>query len=168
MNTLEQTTELAIELIKEQQATDYEFSVDKTSGLSTTVRLSEVETLKSHLGTSFSVKVYFGKNTGTATSLDFSKKSLKNTIESACLIAKYTHEDPFNGLAPRDRMAWQVPDLDLYYPWSLDARESIEIAKECEQIALEQPEIDNSDGAELSSFEGESIYANSNGLVAKL
>ena len=61
MNTLEQTTELAIELIKGQQATDYEFSVDKTSGVSTTVRLSEVETLKSHLGASFGVKVYFGK-----------------------------------------------------------------------------------------------------------
>ena len=168
MNTLEQTTQLAIELIKQQQATDYEFSVDKTSGISTTVRLSEVETLKSHLGTSFGVKVYFGKNTGTATSLDFSKKSLKNTIESACLIAKYTQEDPFNGLAPRDRMAWQVPNLDLYYPWSLDAKQSIEIAKECEQVALEQSEIDNSDGAQLSSFEGESVYANSNGLIAKL
>ena len=168
MNTLEQTTQLAIELIKQQQATDYEFSVDKTSGISTTVRLSEVETLKSHLGTSFGVKVYFGKNTGTATSLDFSKKSLKNTIESACLIAKYTQDDPFNGLAPRDRMAWQVPDLDLYYPWSLDAKQSIEIAKECEQVALEQSEIDNSDGAQLSSFEGESVYANSNGLIAKL
>ncbi len=168
MNTLEQTTELAIELIKEHKATDYEFSVGKSSGVSTSVRLSEVETLTSHLGTSFSVKVYFGKNTGTATSLDFSKKSLKNTIESACLIAKYTQKDPFNGLAPRDRMAWQVPDLDLYYPWSLDARESIEIAKECEQVALEQSEIDNSDGAHLSSFESESVYANSNGLIAKL
>ena len=45
MNTLEQTTQLAIELIKQQQATDYEFSVGKSSGVSTSVRLSEVETL---------------------------------------------------------------------------------------------------------------------------
>ena len=90
------------------------------------------------------------------------------SIESACLIAKYTQEDPFNGLAPSDRMAWQAPDLELYHPWNLDAKKSIDIAMECEQIALEQPEIDNSDGAELSSFEGESIYANSNGLIAKL
>ena len=28
--------------------------------------------------------------------------------------------------------------------------------------------INNSDGAELSSFEGESVYANSNGLIANL
>ena len=93
---------------------------------------------------------------------------MKSAIESACLIAKYTQEDPFNGLAPSERMAWKVPDLELYHPWNLEAKESVDIAMECEQIALEQPEIDNSDGAELSSFKGESIYANSSGLIAEL
>jgi len=168
MNTLEQTTQLAIELIKQQKVSDFEISVGKSSGVSTTVRLSNVETLQYHLDTSFNVSVYIGKNKGQATSVDLSKASLKNAIESACLIAKYTQEDPFNGLAPSERMAWDSPNLDLYYPWNLDAKQSIEIAKECEQIALEQREINNSDGAELSSFEGESVYANSNGLIANL
>ena len=168
MNNLEQTTQLAIELIKQQQVTEYEFSVGKSSGVSTSVRLSEVETLKYHHDANFDVSVYIGKNKGQATSVDLSKKSLKNAIESACLIAKYTQEDPFNGLAPRDRMAWQAPDLELHHPWNLDAKKSIDIAMECEQIALEQPEVDNSDGAELSSFEGESVYANSKGLIAEL
>mgnify|MGYP003970547127 FL=1 len=168
MNTLEQTTQLAIELIKQQKVSDFEISVGKSSGVSTTVRLSNVETLQYHLDTSFNVSVYIGKNKGQATSVDLSKASLKNAIESACLIAKYTQEDPFNGLAPSERMAWDSPNLDLYYPWNLDANKSIEIAKECEQIALEQSEINNSDGAELSSFEGESVYANSNGLIANL
>jgi len=168
MNTLEQTTQLAIELIKQQKVSDFEISVGKSSGVSTTVRLSNVETLQYHLDTSFNISVYIGKNKGQATSVDLSKASLKNAIESACLIAKYTQEDPFNGLAPSERMAWDSPNLDLYYPWNLDAKQSIEIAKECEQIALEQSEINNSDGAELSSFEGESVYANSNGLIANL
>ena len=168
MNTLEQTTQLAIELIKQQKVSDFEISVGKSSGVSTTVRLSNVETLQYHLDTSFNVSVYIGKNKGQATSVDLSKASLKNAIDSACLIAKYTQEDPFNGLAPSERMAWDSPNLDLYYPWNLDAKKSIEIAKECEQIALEQSEINNSDGAELSSFEGESVYANSNGLIANL
>jgi len=168
MNTLEQTTQLAIELIKQQKVSDFELSVGKSSGVSTTVRLSNVETLQYHLDTSFNVSVYIGKNKGQATSVDLSKASLKNAIESACLIAKYTQEDPFNGLAPSERMAWDIPNLDLYYPWNLDAKKSIEIAKECEQIALEQNEINNSDGAELSSSEGESVYANSNGLIVNL
>ncbi len=168
MNTLEQITQLAIELIKQQKVSDFEVSLGKSSGVSTTVRLSNVETLQYHLDTSFNVSVYIGKNKGQATSADLSKASLKNAIDSACLIAKYTQEDPFNGLAPSERMAWDTPDLDLYYPWNLDANKSIEIAKECEQIALEQSEINNSDGAELSSFEGESVYANSNGLITNL
>jgi len=168
MNHLEQTTQLVIDLIKKNKATDFEFSIGKSSGVSTAVRLSKVETLQYHLDTSFDVSVYFGKNKGQATSVDQSKESLKKAIDSACMIAKYTQEDPFNGLAPKDRMAWNTPDLDLHHPWSLDAKKSIEIAKECEQIALEQDEIDNSDGAELSSYVGETYYANSNGLVTNL
>ena len=62
MNNLEETTQLAIELIKQQQATDFEFSVGKSSGFSTSVRLSEVETLKYHLDASFDITVYFGQN----------------------------------------------------------------------------------------------------------
>ena len=113
--------------------------------------------LQYHLDTSFDVSVYFGKNKGQASSVDLSKESLKNAIDSACLIAKYTQEDPFNGLAPKERMAWDAPDLDFIIPGVWMLKQSIEIAKECEQVALEQSEIDNSDGAELSSFEGESI-----------
>ena len=167
MSTLEQTTQLAIDLIKKQQATDFEISVAESSGISTNVRLGEVETLQYHLDTSFDINVYFGQNKGHASSVDLSEQSLQKAIESACLIAKYTQEDPFNGLAPKERMAWDAPDLDLYHSWDLDAKHSIELAKECEAIALDQVEIDNSDGAELSSFEGASFYANSNGLVAK-
>jgi len=167
MSTLEQTTQLAIDLIKKQQATDFEISVAESSGVSTNVRLGKVETLQYHLDTSFDINVYFGQNKGHASSVDLSQQSLQKAIESACLIAKYTQEDPFNGLAPKERMAWDVPELDLYHPWDLDAKYSIELAKECEAVALDQAEIDNSDGAELSSFEGTSFYANSNGLIVK-
>ena len=140
MNPLDQTTQLVIDLIKKNKATDFEFSLGRSSGVSTAVRLSKVETLQYHLDTSFDVSVYFGKNKGQASSVDLSQNSIKKAIESACMIAKYTQADPFNGLAPKERMAWDAPDLDLYHPWSLDAKESIEIAKECEQVALEQDE----------------------------
>ena len=118
MNSLEQTTQLAIDLIKKNKVTDFEFSLGKSSGISTAVRLSNVETLQYSLDTSFDVSVYIGKNKGQAASVDLSKDSLKKAIDSACLIAKYTQEDPFNGLAPKDRMAWDAPDLDLYHPWT--------------------------------------------------
>ena len=78
MNNLEQTAQIAIELIKQQHVTEYEFLVGKSSGVSTSVRLSDVETLKYHLDANFDVSVYIGKSKGQATSVDLSKKSLKN------------------------------------------------------------------------------------------
>ena len=166
MPSLEKTTQLAIDLLKKYKVSDYEISLGSSSGVSTAVRLGEVETLQYHLDKSFEINVYMGQKKGHASSVDLSKDSLNKTIESACLIAKYTQEDPFSGLAPKDLMAFDVPDLDLYHPWDLDAQHSIDLAKACEEIALEQDEIDNSEGAEVSSFQGEGLYANSNGLIA--
>jgi PmbA protein len=165
MTSLEQTAHRSIALLKKYQVSDYEISLGSSSGVSTVVRLGEVETLQYHLDQSFDVNVFFGKKKGHASSVDTSQDSLEKTIESACLIAKYTQEDPFNGLAPKELMAFDVPDLDLYHPWDLDAQQSIELAKTCEESALAQNEIDNSDGAEVSSFQGESLYANSNDLI---
>ena len=166
MSSLEQTAQLAIDLLKQYKVSDYEISLGSSSGVSTAVRLGEVETLQYHLDKNFEINVYIGQKKGHASSVDLSKESLNKTIESACLIAKYTQEDPFNGLAPKDLMAFDVPDLDLYHPWDLDAQHSIDLAKACEEIALEQNEIDNSEGAEVSSFQGKGLYANSNGLIA--
>ncbi|CAC9489787.1 TldE protein, part of TldE/TldD proteolytic complex [uncultured Gammaproteobacteria bacterium] len=163
--SLEQTAHTAIELLKKYKVSDYELLLDSSSGVSTAVRLGEVETLQYHLDKGFEVNVFFGKKKGHASSVDVSKDSLDKTIKSACLIAKYTQDDPFNGLAPKALMAFDAPDLDLYHPWDLDAQHSIDIAKACEEAALAQDEIDNSEGAEVSSFQGEGLYANSNGLI---
>ena len=166
MFTLEKTAQLAIELLKKYQVSDYEIALESSSGVSTSVRLGKVETLQYHLDQNFEINIYFGKKKGHASSVDISKSSLDKTIESACLIAKYTQDDPFNGLAPKELMAFDAPDLDLYHPWDLDAQHSIDIAIACEEAALAQDEINNSEGAEVSSFQGESLYANSNGLIA--
>jgi PmbA protein len=165
MSSLEQTAHTAIELLKKYKVSDYELLLDSSSGVSTAVRLGEVETLQYHLDKGFEINVFFGKKKGHASSVDVSKDSLDKTIKSACLIAKYTQDDPFNGLAPKELMAFDTPDLDLYHPWDLDAQHSIDIAKACEEAALAQDEIDNSEGAEVSSFQGEGLYANSNGLI---
>ncbi|MEO1941104.1 MAG: metallopeptidase TldD-related protein [Candidatus Thioglobus sp.] len=44
--------------------------------------------------------------------------------------------------------------------------DSIELATQCEAAALDQDDISNSDGAEVSSFQGEGLYANSNGMMS--
>ena len=113
MSSLEKSAQLAIDLIKKHSVSDYEISLSNSSGVSTAVRLGKVETLQYHLDKSFDINVYFGQKKGHASSVDLSAQSLEQTIESACLIAKYTQEDPFNGLAPKELMAFEAPDLDL-------------------------------------------------------
>lgn len=166
-SSLENTAQLAIDLLKKHEITDYEISLSSSSGVSTTIRLGKVETLEYHLDKSFDINVYMGHKKGHASSVDLSKQGIGKTIESACLIAKYTQNDEFNGLAPKELMAFNPPDLDLYYPWDLDPSDSIELAMRCETAALEQKHIDNSDGAELSSFQGKGLYVNSHGMMAE-
>lgn len=162
---LENTAQQAIDLLKKFNASDYEISLSSSSGVSTAVRLGQVETLEYHLDKSFDINVYFGNAKGHASSVDLSAAGILNTIESACQIAKYTQPDPFNGLAPKELMAFEVPDLNMYHPWDLDPEQSIDLATRCEAQALSHTDISNSDGAEVSSHQGESLYANSNGMM---
>lgn len=164
--SLENTAQQAIELLSKFKVSDYEISLSSSSGVSTAVRLGKVETLEYHLDKSFDINVYMGNSKGHASSVDLSDSGILKTIESACLIAKYTQDDPFNGLAPKELMAFEVPDLDMYHPWELDPDHSIDLAMCCEAQALEHSDINNSDGAEVSSYQGEGLYANSNGMMS--
>ncbi|MDH5183609.1 MAG: metalloprotease PmbA, partial [Gammaproteobacteria bacterium] len=139
-------------------------------GLSTTVRMGEVETIEHNRDKGLGVTVFFsgkdGLRKGNASTTDFSAGAVRETVKAACNIAKYTSEDPCAGLADAGLMATQQPDLDLYHPWAVQPDETIEMARECEQVAMEfDPRIDNSEGATVNSHEGFRAYANSHGFL---
>ncbi len=119
-----------------QGATAAEAAVSFASALSVTVRLGEVETLEHHRQRGLSVTVYFGQSRGSASTADWRPEAIRDTVQSACAIARHTAADPYAGLADPERLARDVPDLDLYHPWSLAAEEAIELARECEAAAL--------------------------------
>ena len=88
-------------------------------------------------------------------------------------IASYTQEDEFAGLADPERMAAEIPDLDLFHPWSVDADQARDLAIACEAAGLEHDKrIVNSDGAAVSSGQmlriEISATAAGNGLAAAL
>ena len=94
-----------------------------------------------------------------------SQDALHAAVDKALTIARYTSPDPYAGLADAALMARDVPDLDLYHPWSLDADAAIAIAKRCEDAGFAVDErIDNSEGASVSASESEFVYANSHGF----
>ena len=153
------------ELLKKYKISAYEINLNIESGLSTTVRLGNVESIQYHQSQNFSIDVYSDNKKGSANSVDFTTESLKKTIEAAYLIAKYTSKDKYLGLPPKNKLAFNVPDLDMYYPWDLQSDKSVAISLECEQAALENKYVNNTEGAELSTFNSFITYANSKDLV---
>lgn len=147
-------------------AAEIDFAV--SSGSSLNVRRNEVEVLDHSYGKDLGITVYFGKKTGTATTSNLHVDAIQLMLEKACHIAKFTNEDPYVGLAPAERMAYNYPDLDLYHPWDIATKDAIAFAKECEQQAFAvDKRIINSEGCRLSSNQSFYIYANTHGFLGK-
>ncbi|MGD8710406.1 MAG: metallopeptidase TldD-related protein, partial [Ectothiorhodospiraceae bacterium] len=163
---LERLVRLALEEADRLGASSAEASASASQGLSVKVRKGEVDTLEHTRDRGLAVTVYFGQRKGSASSADFASRSVAETVQAACDIARYTSEDPCSGLADRERMAWDAPSLDLHHPWDIDAEGAIELARECESAALSQDSrLTNSEGADVSSHEGMQVYGNSHGFV---
>lgn len=148
-----------------QGATAAEAAVSFGSALSVTVRLGEVETLEHHRQRGLGVTVYFGQCRGSASTGDWRAEAIRDTVQSACAIARHTAMDPCAGLADPDRLARDIPDLDLYHPWPLAAEDAIALARECEAAALAvDPRIRNSEGGSIATHTGLVLYGNSHGF----
>ncbi len=156
----------ALELAERQGASQAEVAVGDSSGFSTTVRLGEVETVEHNRDKSLMLTVFFGHRSGSASTSDFTRAALEDTVRAACSIARYTAEDPHSGLADPGLLATEFPDLDLYAPWDLEVDQAIELAAACEQAARdEDPRITNSEGATVSTHTGREVYSNSLGFL---
>jgi len=146
-------------------ADQVEAGVSVDAGLSVTVRLGETETLEFNRDRVLGLTVYFDHRKGTASTADFAPDSIAATVAAACDVARYTSEDPFAGLADADRLARDIPDLDLYHPWEPGAEQAIVLARECEDAARAvDPRIENSEGATVASYVSLRVKANSLGF----
>jgi len=143
-----------------------EAGVSIDAGLSVTVRLGETETLEYNRDRVLGLTVYFDHRKGSASTADFAPESIAATVQAACDIARYTSEDACAGLADPERMAREIPDLDLYHPWGLDAEGAIELATGCEAAALAvDKRIDNSEGGTVASYLSMRVKGNSHGFL---
>jgi len=111
--------------------------------------------------------VYVGNHKGSASTADLNPKTLRTVVEKAIDIAKFTSDDPHNGVADKELLEFAPLDLDLYHPWDVSPEQGIELCHSAEQAALNADErIVNSDGASFSSHQGLRVYGNSHGLIA--
>lgn len=162
---LERVAAQVLDVARRGGASAAETDVSQGVGQSVTVRKGEVETIAYNRDKGISVTVYLGARRGNASSADFSDDSIRDTVEKALAIAKFTAEDPCAGLADADRLARHWPDLDLFHPWNLGIDEAIDLGRAAEAAALAvDRRLVNSDGASVSRGESEFVYANSRGF----
>ncbi len=165
MEELNLKLQQVIDLLAKHNIKTYEIELSNAKGISSSIRLGKVEKLQNYLDNSISVTVYNGHKTGYATSGDFSAYSIDDIIQGAKTIANLTEDDIYSGLAPKELLAWDNIDLELYNKEMPDIKTIVASAKLCEQSALNNKNIGNSDGVDMSSLQSHIYYANSNGLV---
>src|SRR5205814_5239297 len=113
------------------------------------------------------VTVYFGQRKGSASTADLSAAAVRETVEKACAIARYTAEDPYAGLVEPGALAREIPDLDLDHPWDLTPERAITLARECEAAGLAvDARVNNSEGASVNTQRHTGVYGNSLGFLA--
>lgn len=135
-----------------------------SEGLSSTVRLQEVETVEYCKDKGIAINVFFNHQKGSASSSDLSKNSIDDALNAAIDIAKATGQDKCLGLADKELISNQYPELDLYHPWDLSADKANQMMKECEALAMQDKAIKTSEGATLSKSSHYIYYANSHGF----
>jgi len=166
LDRLAAIAEDVIRLARAKGASEADVAASIDLGLSVGVRLGEVETVERTRDRGVSVTVYFGRRKGSANTADLDPKSIGQTVEHACAIARYTEEDPANGLADPALLAKEIPELDLWHPWDITPEEAIALGVEIEDAGRAfDPRIDNSDGASVQVGASLTAYANSLGFI---
>lgn len=164
--TLQQLASDALAHARLKGATACEVDVSEGFGQSVSVRCGEVETIEYNRDKGMGVSVYVGQRRGYASTSDFSPRALRETVEAALNIARFTAEDDCAGLPDPELLATEPMDLDLYHPWELPVEAAIELAGRCEAAAFETDErINNSEGASVSTQQAQFVAANSLGFM---
>ena len=164
-DTLRQLARDMLAYAAKQGATACAAEVSDGFGQAVTVRQGEVETIEYTRDKGIGISVYIGQRRGNASTSDFSPQAVRDTVDAALSIARHTASDDCAGLPPREFLATEFPDMDLYHPWLLSVEQAIELAKECEQAAFARDKrINNSEGASVNVQEAQFVFANSLGF----
>jgi PmbA protein len=164
----QQIVEDALKLARELGASDAGAEVSEGVGLSVSVRMGELENVERNRDKSLGVSVYLGQRRGNASTSDFSPAAIRQTVQAAYDIARFTAEDPAAGLPDADDLA--TPEeaaraLDLFHPWVIGPEEAAELARRCEGAAFAASrKITNSEGAGVSAQQAHFWAGNTRGF----
>ena len=157
----------ALQHAKSLGASDAAAEVSEAQGLAVSVRKGQVETVEQTRDRSLDITVFAGQRRGSASTSDFSPAALRQTVEAAWHIARYTAEDPSAGLPEADLLATDVKHtLQLHHPWAVSVAQATEMAIVAERAALDTDKrITNTEGAGVDTHEGHFVLGNTRGFL---
>jgi PmbA protein len=156
----------ALEEARARGVDQAEVAVSHDIGLSATARMGDVEHLEYTNDRGIGITVYCGSRKGSASTSDISPNAIAEAVGKACTFATFTAEDKHAGLADAERMATDIPDLQLDHPWTLEAAAAIDMAIACEAAALNfDKRITNSEGATVWTNRGARAYGNTHDVI---
>src|SRR6202789_2223683 len=165
---LESLTSDVVALALKAGASDAEAVVREGDEFSVNVRMGQVETLKESGSRGLGLRVFLGTKTASSSTSAPTPEGIRQLVDGAIALAKFTEEDPFTGLPETSEFGSLSQDLHLYYDdvYSLSGPERIEWARRCEAAALAaDPRITNSDGGSFDAATGRKVMANSRGFI---
>lgn len=163
---LKQIAQDMLRFAREKGASDAAVEISEGGGLSISVRKGKIETIEQNRDKGIGITVYIGQRRGNASTSDFSEQALRDSVDAAYNIARFTAEDDCAGLPEADLLEMAPRDLKMCYPWLVTAEEAIELAKRTEAAAFAvDKRITNSEGASVHAQQSHFVAANSRGFM---
>ena len=164
----EELVDAALAHARKLGASDAGAEASEGCGLSVSVRKGELENVERNRDKSLGVTVYLGQRRGNASTSDFSRAAIEQTVQAAYDIARFTAEDPMAGLPDADDIVSPADaerDLDLFHPWDIDSARAAELARITEAAAFATDKrITNSEGAAVSAQQSHFFSAHTHGF----
>ena len=132
--------------------------------LSVEVRLGKIEETRRAEGDDFTLRVFVGRRSATVSANVVGDPD--DLATRAIAMARVAPEDPYAGLADRERLARNFPDLDLLDPTIPSAGELTAAALATEDAARAVAGVSNSGGASAGWSLGGMVLATSDGFSA--
>ncbi len=121
--------------------------VAESLSLNVTARGGRLEDIDRSEGREISLRAFIGRRAASVSSSDLSGDGLTRLAGRAVAMARVAPEDKWAGLAPQDRLARAIPDLDLFDPEQPRPEHLEALALETEAAARAVPGVTQVDEA---------------------
>ena len=159
---------LLIDTAISQGATDADCILSRSRGVSLTRRLGKDETIERYEDFDTGLRVFIGNKVASVSTNENSEAALKEVATRAIEMAKITPKDEFGMIADTKTLELfplnTSVTIDSYDQNEPDINLIRSRASEVEDVALNVNGITNSDGADASWGEGETLLMTSNGF----